>query len=298
MGRTTSKSKAVATKGGIARAPRGLFGEVVCAGVDYITITSREVDGYALLSEYAARWLREELDRGHKLSSWYFRGFEGRTAGSVQAGSDGPTILIRLSGRYAWEYWPIALKYSTNVSRLDIQSTVRLRSVPPSFAEMCESQALRYEDEHRCNRQVELRRNSATGKTVYIGSPKSDRRIRIYDKGKESKLTEFKDCWRAEVQFNNHLAKRMAHQLTEWCSQGTFAEQTVFSSLARCGVTWAPVLAKPVLLAGPPRPRSSLEKKLTWLESQVQPTIKLLLEHYGPTKVLEALGLDHTYKGE
>lgn len=278
---------------------RGLFGETVCAGIDYITASCNSNPGYDLLSEYAARWLVAETDRGNAMTHWYSMGYEGRTAGSVQIASNGPTLLVRLSGAVAYEHWTTVVKYATNVSRLDVQSTVRLQHPPATFAEMCESQALRFEEKHKQGRQVELRRNSKTGKTLYVGSVKSDRRIRVYDKGSESKLPELIDCWRAEVQFNKSLAWTMTNRLKEWQCPSTFAQRVVVDSLKKTGIRWKPVLARPESLRMPAPPRSTLQKKLTWLEVQVRPTVRSLLSHYSQLDIMVALGLDsNSEKGE
>lgn len=276
----------------------GVFGETVCAGIDYITVSCAANPGYDLLSEFVATLLREEIDRGNLMSHWFSMGYEGRTAGSVQAASNGPTLLIRLSGQAAYKHWSYVAKHATNCSRLDVQSTVRLLFNSPNFAEMCESQALRFEEKHNQGRQVELRRNSKTGKTLYVGSPKSDRRIRVYDKGKESKLAEFQNCWRAEVQFNNRLAWTMLNRLKEWQCQGTFAQRTVFDSCDRSGLRWKSILARPESLRMPARPVSRLEQKLTWLKAQVRPTVELLLQHYAQEDIMDALGISGNQKKE
>jgi hypothetical protein len=276
----------------------GVFGETVCAGIDYITATCAANPGYDLLSEFVAVLLREQLERGERLSHWFGLGYEGHTAGSVQAASNGPTLLVRLSGATAYEHWPTVAKYATNVSRLDVQSTVRLKRPPLTFAEMCESQALRFEEEHKQGRQVELRRNSKLGKTLYVGSPKSDRRIRVYDKGAESKLDQYRDCWRAEVQFNNKLAWAMLNRLKDWQCPSTFAQRVVVDSLARSGIQWKAILARAESLRMPAQRKSTLERKMIWLQSQVRPTVKVLLEHYTEDDIIEALGLDSRFSKE
>lgn len=285
----TAKSSVQASRR--SRAAQGPFGPCVTAGVDYITLTCKSVDGYDRLSEIAARLLRTELDQGERLSSWRFMNFDGRTAGSVQAGTDGATFLLRLSGVTAFHHWQEVLPLATNVSRLDLQSTVQLEIDGTNFAEQCESQALRFEAKHKHGRQIELRRNSAKGKTVYIGSPQSDRQIRIYDKGRESGLPAYNKCWRAEIQFGSKLAWSMSQQLHEWTWQDIFAAKVVFESCARAGIVWKQLLAKEVLLSGPARPRRRLETKLTWLTNQVRPTILQLLDHYPRSVVMDALGL-------
>lgn len=267
------------------------FGECVTAGVDYITLTCKSNDGYDRLADAAARLLRSELDRGEKLSSWRFQNFDGRTAGSVQAGSDGPTFLLRLSGVLAYRHWKEVLPFATNVSRLDLQSTVRLNINDSNFAEQCEAHALKFERAHNHGRQIELRRHSTKGKTVYVGSPQSDRYIRIYSKGRESGLPEFQGCWRGEIQFGKKMAWSMSQQLHDWVSQETFAQKVVFESFRKIGVPWQGLYAKEVLLASPPRPKNTLERKLTWLETQVQPTIKRLMDHYPLEVIMSKLGL-------
>src|SRR6185503_9141941 len=193
-------------------------------------------------------------------------------------------------GRVAYDHWPTVGKYATNASRLDVQSTVRINMPTIHFAERCESQALRFEEKHKQGRQIELRRNSKKGKTVYVGSPKSDRLIRIYDKGKESKLAEFESCWRAECQFNKRLAWTMLDRLRNWQCQSTFAQRVVVDSLEKTGIRWKAILAKPESLRMPARPESRLEQKLTWLKSQVAPTVSLLLEHYDLETIMRSLG--------
>lgn len=260
--------------------------------VDYITATSAERESIDCLSQYAAGWLRSEENAGCMLNAFYLQGYSGFSCGSVQAGSKGGSFLVRLSSYQASQHWRTVLEYATNVSRLDLQSTLQFKVDQPRFAESCERRARFYAKEHNVRREVELRRNSKKGNTLYVGNRLSDRFIRIYDKRKESKLEHYERCWRGEIELKRALANDQAIMLATSEDENADISRLVLKAMLRVGIPWQGAEGKALACALRQRSRGSTDRRLAWLRTQVRPSVAQLLEILPRAEVLEALGLD------
>lgn len=180
------------------------------------------------------------------------------------------------------------------MSRIDFEVTVLNELPSTAFLEGLERSALNYTSTHDSRKQVELRRNNKTGKTLYLGSRYSDRFIRIYDKGKQSKLPELNNFWRAEVEFHRGLAFSQARTLSSYPDEAKYVSVTVNRELSRVGIAWFPISSEPQRVPqalNPQRTQSTNEARKAWLRTQVAPTIKKLRKQTSRTELLELLGL-------
>lgn len=265
----------------------------VDAGVDYITATSSEQKANDFFESYASRLIAEERGNGNEVSHFWLAGYSGLSCGSVQAATCGESRLVRLSSHLAKEHWKVFAESASNVSRFDLQVTIQFGAAELKLVEYLEKRALEFEREHNHGRQIELRRNSVKGKTLYVGSRRSDRFIRCYDKGAESGLGQHGILWRAEIELHRRLAKRGAFVLLGSESEEQFIMGTVSAELNRVGMPWKRSSTGSVLKSSSARVRSDADKKLTWLNQQVRPTVQQLLDQGRLTDVIECLGLDH-----
>jgi hypothetical protein len=188
---------------------------------------------------------------------------------------------------------------ATNISRLDFQTTIKLNREVPRFAETIERDALRFVKERDSRLQVELKRNSKTGNTVYLGSRKSARFMRVYNKEAQSHLDVYKNCWRGEVEMHDELAMRRARGLLAVQCKAQFIASVVSQDFCNAGVFWPslPESFGNISRLVPQVPRSQLlqadtARVLTWLSQQVRPSISRLLATVDPAVIKEALGLD------
>jgi DNA relaxase NicK len=268
---------------------------VKSATVDYITATTGERKANTWLAGFGERLLRQEMAAGNDTSSFWLHSLAGLSCGSVQLATSMDRVMIRLSSHLAAKYWQRVAQRASNISRLDLQTTIHVPGAESKLAARLERRALRYVDQHDSRLTVELRRNNRTGQTLYLGSRTSDSFSRIYDKGKESKLPELKDHWRGELEL--HRAQAMSAATVLLDSEDTDAQLSVFvqQHLQRRGVTWPALKSDSQLVAQLPisqRVQSSRDRKLMWLRSQVAPTIRKLLVHMDQDELMHVLGFD------
>jgi len=268
------------------------FQKLVNYGVDYVTSTYNESDGQRRIQCVGNQWLADEVGRGNECREWEGWGYRGLIAGCVQIGTRSDSTLLRVTGPLAGEKIPIISRWATNVSRIDFQTTVAL--VRPSFrlAEHVERQAMVHKRKHHGLTSVRLLRDSNSGNTVYLGRRVSDRFIRIYDKGAESKLPELAGCWRAEVQYNNSFALQATRELRAFDFESSWLVGRVVGELSRLGISWIEMPKGSLSVLNGPRTKYSTDnERLDWLSNQVRPSVQKLIDRGKREEVLKALGL-------
>lgn len=268
---------------------------IISTGVDYVTATQILNGRTSRLQISAAEWLDSERRAGNDVREFTAHGYSGLHSGSVAVSTNGARLLVKLAGTEAQAHAAELIGQADSVSRLDLQTTVRVDQCPLSFAERMERAALRYKQKHHLKFDVDLRRHDRRGKTVYLGARTSERLIRIYDKGRESQLPELSDCWRAECEFHTPLSWSRASQALTMNFDGAWVSQVVQWECGRRGIRWPAqpdrtVNVQPLETLRKP---SSADRRISWLRSQVRPTIERLRDAGYLDQALEALGLDH-----
>jgi hypothetical protein len=133
------------------------------------------------------------------------------------------------------------------------------------------------------------------GATTYIGSPKSDTRVRVYDKAAESGRPDAGIRWELQLR-HGHAARFVAGAVAAGEGLGAYVLACI-RGLAdfrdRSGqergdrapllAWWAAIVgdAERVLLSGPAKV-DALEKRGAWLSRQAAPTLALCCFAYGP----------------
>ena len=268
-------------------------GEIISTGVDYVTATQILSGGRPQLQTLVSRWLASERDAGNDIREFNSHGYHGLAAGSVAAGTNGTRFLVKLAGAEAQAHAADLIEHADSISRLDLQTTVRLTHCPLSFAERIERAALRHKHKHQLKFDVDLRRHDRRGKTVYLGARSSERFIRIYDKGAESRLPELAQCWRAECEFHKPLSMSRATQICKMGFDDAWVSQVVSWELCRRGVRW-PQLLDGAVTEQPSqtnRKRTDAAARVAWLRTQVRPTIEKLRGAGFMDQCLDALGI-------
>ena len=264
------------------------------AGVDYITATTGERKANEWIQNFGQQLLNQERLAGNDICSFWLQNFSGLTCGSVQLAKSNERVMIRLSSQLAALHWQEVAEVASNISRLDIQSTVQFGQNERSLASKLEKRALKYCREHDSRLRVELRRNNKTGQTLYCGSRFSDRFVRIYDKGMESKLPELRDHWRGEIELHRSRAKLTAHQMLQSKAPNVWASQAVSQHLKKLGIAWPSALHVSQTVAQLPKPERNQSRdgrRLQWLRYQVRPTVARLSHSYSRVELLDVLGL-------
>jgi len=273
------------TEGGEAAA-------VLAAGVDWLTCTAATPARAELLASIGWAIVYKEAEGGNDLKPWMWKGYEGITAGGASVGKRSDGSLIRLSSGCAADNWRRPANVAEHVSRIDLAVTARL---PASANPAAEAWAgATGSGSGRRGRPVQKATHIETrteGETCYLGSRKSARFGRLYNKGLESKMEEYRDCWRWEVEYKEHAATPIALSVAECGSESEAVLAYVWDTFSTWGVPPSWGLGARVPSQAADRQPSDDERRLAWLYGQVRPVIARLIANGRRADVLSALGL-------
>lgn len=270
--------------------------EQVTAGLDWITLTL--ASGLVLDQEFIEKGLRcidEVVNDGYQLEYRRLMGYEGVGAGGCFVGTRDDGHIIQMSGRYADKFFKRIYRYDAHVSRVDVQVTVKHKVMPKRVAK----EAYRAANTENATISTGRRRKiyiicgSDGGDTLYVGSPSSDARARLYNKEVQSEDIQYSRCWRYEVMLRNEQAARLIDSVASRHSNWTqFLSDWVAVWYEKRGIEtpWvhnAENIVIPPLKTLP----TDIERKLNWLKHQVRPTIEYLLTVQEKATILELLGL-------
>lgn len=253
------------------------------AAPDYLTITTRKGENMAAMREhyeYVARtvadWLGENPYADEQSGQ---NGYTGRRIGPVFWGAGYNGACLQISGPGAEK--AIALRpYWDNVARLDIQVTLWYEEDYEKLALDCAiaSKAAALVAAHR-RWDVEHKNRFGEGDTCYLGSRKSARFFRIYDKWREADRAEpWKYSWRFEVERKEGTgAAYWPHHAGEVPSADYWAA-IVVSEFADRGITLPSLLPRAMAAEERvPKGETTNARRLRWLATQVAPAVGKLL---------------------
>lgn len=265
------------------------------SGIDWVTLTCRSEDPRLKKFRsvvHTARDVQTKTTREPQ-QSWRMRGYHGWSVSGLSWGAREDGDIIVASGPTANVYWKLFHRFSTNVSRLDLQVTILLEEANHDLV-----------NDYYTNRPFDHRpmftwlQNSGGGQTLYVGSRRSDQFGRIYDKGIEScSGLPQGQLWRYEVEYKSARAKAMAHNLFVTCCARNPARETIQSTIwqwfadRECRPAFRPLPNGDPILVSLKATDESTERKLTWLQLQVRPTVHQLMS-FRSRETLHALGLD------
>lgn len=260
--------------------------------LDYLTLTSPNGVGYGALWEAGQELLASYSATGDRVRPFQWKGYEGQSCGPVTCGRRDSDSMLRVSGVASAEHAGKLLPVARNVSRCDLAVTVRHRGPMPGL--------LRTSYDAACARSKELGGVSKVGAiitnrggaTLLLGSRKSVRYGRLYDKHHESNDPNYENCWRWEVEFKGAAATAVALTLRGGSDQAQVALRSVHDYFQGRGVRapWLPGNCPPL-----PRlrhPQTDAERQLLWLSTQVRPTVERLSGLYGVEGLRAVLGLE------
>ena len=265
------------------------------AGIDYLTCTAERGHNVAALLALSEDVLRQEVGAGAILKPWYWQGFGGQQAGGISSGFSGTRAIVRLSGSTARECAAEFIPSADNVSRLDIQLTIRADALGTSHAaKLYESLATR---DGRRGRPIarSLIVDSRGGSSLYLGRRISDSYGRIYNKSAEEQKNETPPRWRYEVEYKRKLALAAARAYVGAVEKDTFCAGEVRHWFDRRNCT-PPISTIPRLdYCSDARGSDSQSKLVKWLKVTVRPSVQRLALEYGWPDVLALLGVPLAY---
>lgn len=253
------------------------------AGVDWLSAT------LPIDNDTSAHWKRAcmaQLERiardGNKVVERSLLGFTGHSVGNCFMGSNLTHTFAQFTGHHANDVFDSIYRHDLHISRIDMQVSVTFDKMPLTLARKAYADANSQNEtipKHR-RRKVNLIIGSDYGDTLYIGSPSSDQRARLYNKEVQSAVPEYERTWRYECVLKNDYATEVCHSLyRERVRHLAYIASFCAAFFEKRGVTapWAFQDEEDLLPIIKTLP-TDVEKKLTWLASQVAPTIRYLCE--------------------
>jgi len=168
---------------------------------DYIVLTFPRTDtSEAIYPTIVGYWLPQEDRRPYTLY-----GFRGYRSGKVFIGEREDRYIVQATGAIAHDVamrLQLPVEHEISVARIDVQHTF-ITADADRLINNCQPDRA-----YRASRWIQV---NERGATLYVGSPKSDVRLRIYNKSAESGLKPETcgDYLRVELQFRNKRADHM-----------------------------------------------------------------------------------------
>lgn len=273
------------------------IGEIVSAGLDYISLTMLNNNPNVVMWEEAALAYLQSLSGVLGDMQLTRRlGYEGLSIGGSFVGKRERDTVAIFSGERAKPAYPLLYRRDTHVSRVDVQVSFQYRTTTANVAQVARDAV------ERDNRKVSsARQRNATliedlrsGSTCYVGQKTSEQFARIYNKEAESGKSEYARVWRYEVQLKNKLAVKLCEQLATGIYKPEAHAITFVKQWLRHRGVSTPWKAEAELLPLPKieRDPTENEQKLHWLRTQVRPALRTLLKYGLRDAILEALGLE------
>jgi hypothetical protein len=257
--------------------------DTVFIGVDWIsaTLDRQELDDQVWLHD-ALHSLTEVQALGNTYKRRSLLGYDGWESGGCFIGSNDTHHYAQFAGKYANDAYHMLEHPKVHVSRIDLQITVQYDIELPKEGRYQYARSIYHNKslpEHR-QRKIHLYAGSDGADTIYLGSPSSEQRGRLYNKAKQSGEAAYERSWRYEVVYRNEYASNVFRRLiTEDTSASQFILQEVVGWYRERGVNIHNVGDGRENAIAPPRPQTSdVARKLRWVRNQVVPTIRKLAE--------------------
>jgi len=255
----------------------------VSCGVDWISATlgREELDNQTWLYD-CLHALSEVQALGNTYKRRSLLGFDGWESGGCFVGSNDTMHYAQFAGKYANDAYHMMEHPKLHVSRLDVQLTVQYDVELIKEGRYQYARSIHHNKglpEHR-RRKIHLYAGSDGGDTVYVGSPSSDNRGRIYNKAKQSNEQAYERSWRYEVVLRNEHALHLYRRLPSEVATATkLILSYVLNWYSERGIDVLGVeFGRENTIAPPKQPTSDVDRKLRWIRNQVVPTIRKLAE--------------------
>lgn len=266
-----------------------LDGVIESVGVDWITATCNSSRRSSVYEGLAHVLLLKERALGNDVSTYAGLGYVGRTCGGVSFGRRHDGVIIQLRSELAREHFKPVAKSASNISRLDVQYTVRLAQPQPDFFHTAYYARGHVKKMRGRGVDVSLKVSEKKGDGIYIGARSSDKYGRAYDKGMDEKTDAKGHLIRLEAEFKNAYANHWATKLIRTKKMDALAGAIVNGFFKPHGIPVSTnfnqkreVLTTQV---------SDDNRRLRWLSNNVRPTVERLTRKGELNQVIHALGL-------
>lgn len=253
------------------------------AAPDWVTLTAQKGDNIAAIREHyeyvgrtIADWLGENPYADEQSGQ---NGYTGRRIGPVFWGAGYNGACLQVSGAGAEK--AVALRpYWDNVARLDVQVTLWYGEDYEDMALQCAQMSKAAASVARHRRwSVEHKNRFGEGDTCYLGSRKSARFYRIYDKWREADRAEpWQYSWRFEVERKEGTGAAYWPDRAGAVPPADYWASIVVSEFADRGIALPSLLPRQMAAAERiPKGETTNARRLRWLATQVAPSIGKLL---------------------
>lgn len=266
-------------------------GEILDAGCDWITATTKQVNQSASLSLWASQVFKHQRAVGNVPRAWGMAGFSGFACGQIQLGMRGDEFMVRLSGQLAQSNWKELYKRSESITRFDVQVTHRDNRDPRRRIRTHYRQALSHSSKMKRGPYVTLITGNDGSDTLYLGRRTSNVYGRVYNKGVESGDPHFARAVRFEVEFKDNLAMLVARDMAYAGGFVPYAVARTKTFLESRGLS-STFLGDPLSRIRVSSTPTDLERKLEWLRKSCRKSIHAILEKNMGDQLLAALGLE------
>lgn len=262
------------------------------ANVDWITVTSRESKIGHLWQEIYQQQRQESealklmaVEKRWRIMSYEGVGFQG----SIRVGFSEQLGWIVMASSSSAKIWSKLVGAKAKVTRIDLAVTqnfsIEIAEVPRRYYE-----ALKDVDKRA--RNYSLIQNTKRGQTLYVGSRRSEKFGRLYDKGVQSGEALPGLSYRWEVEYKKPVSEELARALFAVKErQAETITAMVFEFFDDRGIPpLFPKTGHAVELSTEARV-TSLDRKLNWIRSQVRPSIGQLVMAGRSRELFDAFGI-------
>lgn len=262
--------------------------------IDWVTATASSVEAASSLACLAERIVCDGLAEGHERGPWSQYGYIGECIEGLSWGRRKDGTILRVSGFTAAVYGWNVLEKAENVSRLDIQCTVKTDPPMEGVAKRANEQLLAAGESGRRGAECSFVSNSRGGSTAYIGRRASDKYFRLYDKWRESGADFYVGCWRYELEVKNEPALALARHLVSCANRPSAIRDTVHKYCLAHGLR--PIFDGTTdgLQFETVRPVTDYSRTCRWLNQQVRNSAQEVVFKEGIPALLRLLEVDQT----
>lgn len=277
-----------------------LSGEFQDGAVDWITVTARERETIDSMRSLAMSLLDNQHGLGNFGRPWFQSGYVGVACGHVQFGEREGSAILRLGGYMAKNYWRRAFEVCDNVTRIDLQTTVKTEEEPTRVIHRHYKELQRWRRPKKRAPKLARICEDQGGYTVYTGRRCSNVMGRIYDKAAQSKDKAHEGCVRYEVQFAGRRALLVASTLFAGVPTPVDIASAVLEFFTTRGALLRSLLEKlshavSIDTRAPAVGVTDAGRKLQWFVRSVAPSVRFLFSMGFREQVLCALGLNPAF---
>jgi DNA relaxase NicK len=265
---------------------------VLESAIDWITCTVRAGERASVIAGRVDAWQKKRIEEGETVRGFQNRFYTGLSCGGVSFGKRDTDSMLTLSGRSARRWGATAITWADNVSRLDVQITLRDDDISHNWARYVDEMASTLAEVKAGALTTRLYSKRPKGITAYIGDGGSDRMLRVYDKEAESEGEYPLGSWRWEVQYRKARARSVAQKLLS----GSVLPQECLGAVCAAFASYridVPTVCLPIDWKDAGIAHTSDDvRRLEWLRRCVAPMVERLRDYHSTDTVLDALGLD------